>query len=475
MRRKIGLLVAFVWVCVTAFAQEPAAPGMSMVDYAQPKEYTIGGVTVTGVQDLDAMVLERISGLAVGAKIQVPSDQLSKVVDNYWRQGLFSDVKVVISRVEGELIWFEIQLRELPRIGGWEFKGFTKAAIKDLKTPLNLKTDLQVTENLLNSIQRTVKKHYSDKGYMGAELTITQKPDTGRFNRVHLILSLDKKRKVKIKEINFVDNEVFRDARLKRVMKKTKAIGLNFLKSHKYKPENMVEDKQSLYEFYSKNGYRDYQLLTDTLIFVKQDRIALNIKIHEGDPYYFRDITWVGNTKYSTDILSRGLKLRKGDVYDQVGLDKRLTTDEDAVTSLYHDYGYLGANIIPVETLIENDSVDLELRVIEGPQFYVGHVEVEGNETTNEHVVRRELRVKPGDLFSKAKLMRDLRELANLGYFNKETINPDILPDEANGTVDVVYQVEEVSTSQFELSAGYGGSMSSAASVCSLTILPPAV
>lgn len=459
MHRKIGLLVVLVWVCFSAFAQVTTTTPVPMVDYSEPREYEVAGVTVTGVQGLDPLVLATMSGLNVGSKVQVPGDQLSKVVDNFWRQGLFSDVKVVVSRIEGEKIWFEIQLKERPRISDWEFVGFSKAAIKDLKDPLNLKKELQVTESLMQSLERVVKKHYSDKGYMNAELHITQKPDTTRYNRVHLVLEVDKKQKVKIGAVNFIDNEVFRDARLKRVMKKTKALGLNFLKSHKFNEANFEEDKVSLFDFYNKHGFRDYQLLMDTMVFIKSNRLAVNIRIHEGDPYYFRNITWVGNTKYSTDILNKNLKLRTGDVYDQVGMDKRLSQDEDAVTNLYSDFGYLRAQIIPIEMKVENDSVDVELRVIEGPQYHVGNVGIEGNETTNEHVVRRELRVKPGDLFSKAKLIRDLRELANLGYFDKESITPDVLPNDENETVDVIYRVEEVSTSQFELSAGYGGSM----------------
>jgi len=430
-----------------------------MVDYAEPREYEVAGVTVTGVQGLDPLVLERISGLSVGSRLQVPGDQLSKVVDNYWRQGFFSDVKVVIARIEGDKIWIDVQLKELPRISGWEFKGFSSASVKDLKTPLNLKSGLQVTQSLLDGIQRIVKKHYDEKGFMSAELNIIQKPDTSQLNRVFLVLDLDRKRRVRIKKINFTDNVVYSDGRLRRVMKKTKQIGLNLLKSNRYKTDNFLEDQQSLFDFYSKHGYRDYQMLHDTLVFLSENRLALNIRVHEGDPYYFRNITWLGNTKYPTEVLNRYLGFKTGDIYDQVGLDKRLMVDEDAAISLYHDFGYLGAHIIPVETRIDNDSVDLELRVIEGPQYHVGHVEVEGNETTNEHVVRRELRVKPGDLFNKTLLMRDLRELANLGYFNQESITPDIRQDEQNGTVDVVYQVEEVSTSQFELSAGYGGSM----------------
>ena len=461
-------IILSVFLLQAVNAQDDPEPDVDysnypVMDYSNEQEYIVGGVKVTGVKFITPEVLISMSGLEIGRKITLPGDDIAKIVDLFYEHGLFSDVKVLVERIEGGVVFLEIVLRERLRLSTMTIEGVRKGEVKDLTDKIGLRRGQHVTENVLNNIRTIVTKHYRDKGFYRVSTTFIQKNDTTEQNRVSLRVLIDKGPKVKISEIKFHDNEDFKDHRLRRVMKKTKQkrANLNFFKSKKYVASNFKEDRTKLDEFYSKNGYRDFKIISDSISFSKNrnDRIQLDIRISEGNQYHYRNITWVGNTKYPTEYLQARLGFEKGDIYDQVGLMKRLNIDEDAVSSLYMDYGYLFSSISPVELRIDNDSVDVEMRIYEGEQATIDRVMIKGNVKTNEHVIRRELRVLPGDLFSKTNIMRDVRELATLGHFDPEGLKPDVQPKPQNSTVDIEYGLVEKANDQLELSAGFGGGM----------------
>ena len=464
MLRRVTVCFLFLFSILfcNLFAQEPVDySSLPVMDYSNQQEYIIGGVEVTGVKFLDTQVLASMSGLEIGKKIIAPGDDITRVVDKFWEQGLFSHVQVIAKKIDGRVIFLEIVLRERPRLSKLTIVGVRKGEEKDLREKINVKPHSQLTENVLNNIKTIITKHYREKGYYNVSTDFIQKNDTTAVNKVELKVIIKKNEKVKIAEIDFINNDVYKDRRLRRAMKKTKQLKWNFniFKGKKYIEANLKEDRTKLVEFYNANGYRDFKLINDSITFVKDNRIVLHVRVSEGSKYFYRNITWVGNTKYPTELLQRTLGYNKGDVYDQLGLMKRLNQDEDAVSSWYTNNGYLFSQIIPVEMRIDNDSVDVEMRVHEGEQAIIDRVMIKGNEKTNEHVVRRELRVRPGDLFSKKELMRDYRELASLGHFDPEKIVPDVQPNPENATVDITYILAEKANDQLELSAGFGGGM----------------
>ncbi|MDR1866112.1 MAG: outer membrane protein assembly factor BamA [Bacteroidales bacterium] len=464
MLRKVTLYIIAVshLLPLNIRAQEPADYSeLPVMDYSNPQYYIIGGVKISGVKFLDTQHLISMSGLEVGRKISIPSEEITKVVDFFWAQGLFSDVKIIADKIEGNVIFLEIVLRERSQLSKLTIEGVKKGEIKDLTEKINVRPGRQVTENLLNDIRTIITKHYKEKGFYNVSVNFIQKQDTIHINRIALKVLVDKHAKVKIAEINVIGNSVFKDRQVRKAMKKTKQLrrNWNIFKSKKYIESNFKGDRAKLSEFYNEHGYRDFAILNDSITFVKDNRVVLHIRVNEGNKYFYRNISWVGNTKYPTEMLQNIFGYKKGDIYDQVGLTKRLLSDEDAVSSVYQNNGYLFSGIQPVELRIENDSVDVEMRVHEGEQATIDRVIIKGNNKTNEHVVRRELRVRPGDLYSKENLIRDIRELASLGHFNPENLMPDIRPKPQNATVDIVYPLEEKANDQLELSAGFGGGM----------------
>lgn len=460
MLKRILFVVVLIVQSIIARPQTNNSSILPVVDYSgEPREYVIGGVTVTGVYYTDKNALISMSGLAVGRKVTVPGDEITKVVEKFWRQGLFSDAKVVATEIRGDSIWLELQLKEHARLSQFEIKGAKKGDVTDLQEKIGLKPGNQVNDNVKNNIRTIINKFYKEKGYWNIKIDLIEKKDTGTANRVVLTADIHKNKKVKIASITFNGNEDFTDKRLRRVLKKTKQRSLNIFKSSKFVEAKYKEDKEKLNEFFAKNGYRDYEFLKDSIKVISPDRIALNIDIREGNQYYVRSIRWIGNTKYSDDMLNRRLIMKPGDVYDLVALEKRLSQDEDAVSSLYMDNGYLFSSIDPVEAAIENDSVDLEMHVTEGRRFTIKNILISGNTKTNEHVVRRELETYPGQLFSKSDIINSVRRLGQLGYFNPENIEPIPLPNQSDGTVDIKYNLEEKANDQLELSGGWGGNM----------------
>jgi outer membrane protein insertion porin family len=372
---------------------------------------------------------------------------------------LFSDVKITATKIEEGKLYLDIYLRERPRLTRLEITGINKSETEDLTEKISLRNGSQVTTDLLNNAERIIKEHFIEKGFYNTEVEMIQKKDTTAGNGVHLQININKNDRVKIEEIEFVGIDVYKERRLKRVLKKTKAVNINFFKPSKLIQKEYKADKQKLIDFYNENGYRDAKLITDSISRVSEDRIKLKIVLDEGKKYYFRNITWVGNTIYPADILDRVLGIEKGDVFNQKILDERLQVDEDAVSSLYLDNGYLFFSIDPVEVNVEDDSIDFEMRIYEGKQATINRVIITGNTKTNEHVIRRELRTVPGDLFSKSDIIRTVRELASLGHFDPEKIEPNPIPNPADGTVDIEYKLVERANDQLEISGGWGARM----------------
>ena len=461
MLRKTILLALFFVNFLTIHAQQTPYASLPVLDYSSPREYEIAGVEITGVKFLDKNIILSMTGLEVGNKITVPGDAITSIINKFWLQGLFADVKIIATKIENEKIWLEVFLKERPRLAALQLVGVKKADKKDLEEKINRKPGSQVNDNVKNDIVTIIRKFYREKGYLNIDVNIVEKEDTTAADRVYLITNVDLNSRVKIREIDFVGNEKFKDKRLRRTFKKTHQFGLNILKTFKFVESKFSEDKNLLTDFYKGNGYKDFSVLSDTIEFVNKDkdRIKLTIHVSEGNQYFLKSVQWIGNTVYSTEYLNSLLKMEVGGVYDPVSMEKRIQGDEDAVSNVYLDNGYLFSSINPVEAKIANDSVEVEMRVVEGPQATINKIIIQGNTKTNERVVQRELFVKPGELFSRANIIRDVRQIAQLGFFDETKINPLPIPDPANGTVDIVYQLEEKANDQLELSAGWGSGM----------------
>ncbi|HJX70748.1 MAG TPA: outer membrane protein assembly factor BamA [Bacteroidales bacterium] len=455
--RQIIFSVLLIIAGIRVFAQDIDFSGLQYVDYSKQKEYIIADIKITGVKYLQPQVLVSLSGLRVGDKITIPGDDITKAIEKYWKHGLFSDVKILIDKIEDDQVYLQFYLLERPRLSSVRFHGIRNSETTDLNEKIELKAGSQVTDNVINNVKTILTRHYVSKGFYNADVKIVPDEDTASFNKVILDIFINKDEKVKIGDIILEGNEVFSDARLRRLMKKTKKKNLNFFKTSKYIEADFREDKEKLLSFYNENGFRDAQILNTELKPINDKRLALLISLEEGKKYFVRDVSWLGNTQYPTEILNHLLGFKKGDVYDQSLLEKRLHTDQDAITTLYMDNGYLFFSVDPVEVNIEEDSVDLEMRIYEGKQATINEVVIKGNTKTNEHVVRRELRTRPGELFSKSDIIRSVRELATLGHFDPEKISPNPIPDPANGTVDLEYQLEERANDQLEVSGGWGG------------------
>jgi len=449
-----------LFICSSALNAQIDSTRYANMDFNNPKVYTLGGVDLVGVSYYDKSVLLVLSGLSPGQKIRIPSDDISKAINNLWKQKLFDDIKVNISKIEGDTVYLQISLREKPRLSAFTIKGLRKGKAEDLRDELSLKSGQIVTENTLSSTRREVKRHFTEKGYLDADLKIEQMLDDQSKNTVKLKLIVDKGPRIKIQDITFSGHSAFTDKQLRGMFKKTKVKRKLFAKS-KFIDEEYQDDKQLIIDKYLTKGYRDVAITSDSIW--REEGSALNIKIniHEGVKYYFRNINFVGNVKYTSDELHKVIKINSGDVYDQSLLDQRLNMNQNGldVSTLYMDDGYLFFRVEPVEVLVENDSIDLEIRIYEGQQARINKVTVKGNTKTSDHVILRELRTKPGQLFSRSDITRSLRELSQIGYFNPEALNVNPVPNPAAGTVDIEYKVEERPNDQIELSGGWGANM----------------
>ncbi|MFH0756059.1 MAG: outer membrane protein assembly factor BamA [Bacteroidota bacterium] len=434
---------------------------MGVMDYSNPAQYVIADVSVSGIEFIQKEVLISLSGLKRGNTITIPGDDVTDVLKKFWGQGLFADAKITAKQIRNDSIWLDIYLTEQSRMSRLNINGIGKSETQDIMEKINLRTGQQVTADIMNNTSRIIREHFIEKGFLNAEVNITLREDTIRVNMVQMDVNVDKKGRVKINEIYFDGATAFKESLLRRKMKDTKKVNLNFFKASKLVSEKFREDKTKLVEFYNHNGYRDAKVLSDSIALTPdmKDRVDLYINMEEGNKYYFGDVEWIGNTKYPSDFLASVLGIEKGDVFDQKVLDDRLFIDEDAVNGVYLDNGYLFFQLTPVEVSVEDDTIDFEMRIYEGDIATINKVIISGNARTSEHVVRRELRTLPGDKFSKAELIRTVRELANLGHFDPETIEPNPIPNQADGSVDIEYKLTERATDQLEVSGGYGAGM----------------
>ena len=459
MIRRIILQLTVIFISAVTLGQDLDFDNIPVIDYSKPRNYEIAGISVSGVEFIQEEVLISLSGLSIGQTISVPGNDITDVMQKFWSQGLFADVKILQTKIEGNKIWLNIFLQERPRLSKLNIHGLRKGETTDLTEKLNIRNGSQVTDDLLNNMKRIISTHFVDKGFLNIDISVIQKDDTIRPNMVTLDVHVDKNARVKIEEIYFSGNENFPDKRLGRVMKDTKKRNINIFKASKLISKKFQDDKKKLIEFYNENGYRDAEIVSDSVSRVSNERVSLYIDVNEGNKYYFGDIFWVGNTIYPSEFLSHRLGIEKGQVFDQSILDKRLFLAEDAVHNSYLNTGYLFSDLEPVEINVSDDTIDFEMRIYEGKQATINNIIIEGNTKTNEHVIRRELRTRPGDLFSKEAIIRTVRELAQLGHFDPEKITPEPIPNAGDGTVDIRYLLTEKANDQLEISGGWGMGM----------------
>ncbi|MCX6266504.1 MAG: outer membrane protein assembly factor BamA [Bacteroidetes bacterium] len=498
MRLRNLLIIFFLLLVNLPLSAQISLGEGRAIDYSNPKDYYIGGITVSGVKYLDGNVLIMLSGLTVGDKIKVPGDKISLSIRKLWEQGLFEDITLSVSKIVDDQIFLDFNLLERPRLSKFQFNGIKKSDADDIREKIRLVKGDYVTDNLLIKTKNIIHKFYSDKGFLNVAVDIVLKKDSTTANEVTMYINIDKNEKVKVFSIAIHGNNSISTDLIKASFKKTKEksvfnpmndldkvtysaakeastldfveignvlgqqasdnIRIRIFKSSKFIDEDYQTDKQLLIGKYNELGYRDARIIRDSISKNEDNTINIDIWVEEGPKYYVRNITWIGNTKYSSAFLDRILKISKGDVYDKAALEEALTYNPNGVDirSLYMDDGYLFFDVVPVETKVENDSIDLEIRMHEGKQATVNKVSIKGNTKTNDHVALREVQTRPGQLFSRDRLIRSQRQLAQLKYFDAEKLTPNVNPNPEDGTVDISYDVTETSADQIELSGGWG-------------------
>ena len=457
IKKLLATSLALLACSVTVVAQDKIVhPDISYA--GTPRELILGGMSVSGIEGYEDYMLTSISGLQVGQKVSVPGNEITDAVKRYWRHGLFSFVQISADSIVGNKVYLHIKLSAHPRVSAINYIGLKKSEREDMEEKLGLLRGSQIHPDVINRAQILAKKYFDEKGFKNADVDIQQRTDLTEKNHVILDVIIDKKEKMKVRNIIIEGNEQLKTGKIKGglfrkgAFAKTHEAGKlsTFLKSKKFTPTRWKEDKEKLLDKYNELGYRDAYIVEDSVWNNDPKHVNIYIKVDEGKKYHLRNITWVGNTVYNTDQLARLFGMAEGDVYNQKLMNKRLMDDEDAVGNLYYNNGYVFSRIEPTEVNIIGDSIDLEMRVTEGPQAHLNHVRINGNDRLYENVVRRELRTKPGDLFSKDALMRSARELASMGHFDPEKVVPDVKPDPESGTVDVNWN------DQIEFSLGWG-------------------
>jgi len=450
----IGLLLPFQ---ATAQSTTDTLP---VLGYDNPLDYEIGGIKVVGADYSDDNAIISIAGFKVGDKIRIPGPEVQKAIKNLWKLRLFTDVQIIKEKTIGDIVFLEIVVEERPRLTRHSYKGVKKGYHDDLNDEINkylLKGGI-VTENVKVNACEAIEGFFMGKGFLDARCSVEEIPDSSRVNAVRLEFNVKRGDKVKIKDINFIGNEKVKERKLRKQLENTKERRRLFASS-KFIKDDYEADKELVVAYYNTLGFRDARILGDSIWRDDKGLLHLNINVEEGNRYYFRNISWKGNSIYDTETLAQVLGIEAGEVYDQELLETRLRFSQDGrdVSTLYMDNGYLFFQVDPIEVAVENDSIDLEIRIFEGPQATIDKVVIKGNDRTHEHVIRRELRTRPGQKFSRSDIIRSQREIINLGYFNPEAlgINTPVNPD--RGTVDIEYNVEEKPSDQLELSAGWGG------------------
>ena len=466
MRLRFFQIIATVIaaVCpVLSSAQDYGTPtdtiyAPNVIFSTMPRTYEIAGIKVTGAPNYDDFIVIGYSGLKVGEIVEIPGNDITTAAKRLMRQGLFSQAQIKVEKTYGNKAWLEIALRTQPRISEVNYVGVKKGERKDLEERLQLMKGNQITQNIVNRIEQIVKKYYTDKGFGNADVKVDLHEDLSHQNEMIVDIVVDRHDKVKVHKIYIEGNEVLSDNKIQRTMKKTNEKNklINLFKQKKFVENDYHDDLNRIIEKYNEEGYRDAKIVADSVVPYNEKLVDVYITVDEGKKYYIKDITWVGNTVYPGEVLDAYLDMRPGDVYNQKQMDKRLNTDDDAVSNLYMDKGYLFYNLVPIEKEVNGDSISLEMRIIEGPQARINNVIINGNDRLYEKVIRRELRVKPGELFSKSDLMRSAREIAQTGHFNPENMDIRPEPNEENGTVDVVFNLESKANDQIEFSMGWG-------------------
>ncbi len=457
---KYSLFLFFlIAVPFYSIAQQVLTGEQIVIDYNNPGEYEIGGIAITGNESVEDHIVVMISRLSVGRIIQIPGEDISNAINNLWRQDMFKDVSIGVTSIQDDVVFLEIALKERPRLTSYVFEGARRSDADNLTEKLNLTRGDVITEALLFRAESTIKNYYIEKGFLRPQVDIIQMEDTTRVNAMKVEFYIDRGDRTRIREVNVYGNEVLTDRQVKRIMKNTRERSLRFIfSSSRLVEDDFEEDKRLLIERYNELGKRDAKVLRDSAYFVDEDRIEIDLHIYEGPTYYFRNINWVGNTVFPDEALSEVLGIRSGDIFNQNKLEKNLfmNMEEGDVSSLYMDIGYLFFNLDPVEVAVKNDSIDLEIRIYEGEQARINRVSVSGNTRTNDHVIMREIRTRPGQLFSRSAIIRSQREIIQLGFFDQEKIEVNPIPNPADNTVDLEYIVEETSSDQIELSGGWG-------------------
>ena len=482
IKRLLILAMVLMFSGSVSLAQTVVGGGEGYdLDYLTPKTYEIGGITYEGAENFDTRVVQLVAGLQVGDRIKVPGDKVSAAIENLWKQGMFEDVQIRVSRIQGSIIFLKIILKERPRMEKFAFTGVRKGEADKLREEIKIANGEVVTENMLRTSVNKIKGYYIDKGYTRVEVNPTMEKDTN--GRVTITFNVNRGKVVKIDSLIFEGNEQMKTTKLQSKMEKTHDVHYfwklmfwtkGFWKKSRYIESDFREDLDKVIAYYNEQGFRDARIVSDTVWDVpqdemkggakkksKQDMLKVKVKVYEGQRFFFRNITFSGNTVYSDELLHRALRINKGDPYNKKELDMNISYNPAGtdITSLYMDNGYLFFRATPVEVAVEGDSIDIEIRIVEGKQARIRNVSVEGNTITNDKVIMRELHTRPGDLFSRDAILRSRRELVTLGYFKEESIEPIPKPNAEDGTVDIVYKVEEGSTSQLNLQGGYGGGM----------------
>ena len=462
--KKTAVLLTLLFAMGTQLMAQDVIVNPDISYAGTPRTCEIGGITVKGVEGYEDFVLIGLSGLSVGQIITVPGSEITDAVKRYWRHGLFSNVAITADSIVGSKIYLCINLATRPRVSNIFYHGIKKGERDDMEAKLGIMKGSQITPNMIDRAKILAKRYFDDKGYKNAEIEIVQRDDVSEKNMVILDVNIDKKDKMKVRKIIFEGNNNLSAKKIKGNLFKKGAFGKineagklsNLFKAKKFTAERYEEAKKALIDKYNELGYRDAVILKDSVWNNDEKHVNVFVKVDEGQRYYIRNITWVGNTVVTTDYLDQVLGMKKGDVYNQKLMNKRLTEDEDAVGNYYWNNGYLFYNLQPTEVNIVGDSIDLEMRIQEGTQAHISNVRIYGNDRIYEEVVRRELRTKPGDLFNKDAIMRSAREIASMGFFDPEKVNPDVKPNYEDGTVDINWNLEQKSNDQLEFSLGWG-------------------
>ncbi len=430
------------------------------ISYQEGKTYILAGLEVTGLQSYNEQTVKTYTGLREGQPITIPGDQISQIINKLWSLELFTDVEFYITQIEGDNIFLELHIEERPTLNNVTIYGVKKGKIDDILNDTDLKKGKKVTQSLISNTKNYLENKYQKDGYLNAKVNIATKVDSAETNSMNMVINVKKGDKVKVKNIEFEGNEQLSSSKLRKSMKNTKqkAFG-RFWKKSKFIEADYEEDLNSLIDAYAENGYRDARILLDTIQPVNDRNVDIRIKVEEGGKYYFGDIDFVGNSVYTDRQLSQVLGIKKGDTYNGVLLRERIADDTkpdgEDLTNLYQNNGYLFSRINPVEISAENDTIDFEIRIIEGKETFLNKVVVQGNEKTNDHVIFRELRTRPGQKYSKDDIIRSVRELGQLGFFDPEQIRPEIEnPNPNDGTVDLRFDLVESGASQIELQGG---------------------